>query len=538
VAKLVVLVTGRIAEAMVRAVAKELRERLGLETHVLVLPIAVAVLATPRIVEHHLLREFGPRLRDVVEVVIVPGGVRWSCSELSKRLGIRVVKGTKHIDDLVDAIEELGIEGLSPDVPADELARNVGLRKAREALRLCEQEARVAFSVCGTRIPVRPPPFRIVAEVLDAWRRKLDDVVEESARFLESGASIVSLDLHGASPSDAKAIVSKVVSRLGRPVAVDAPPRVAVGACLGGAEMIMNVDADSVEKLWGLPRDVAVTIVPSILGESPGDPARRIELIARGVDRARRIGIEKLLVDPILDPPISGSILDSLVAYREASRRFPRAPMVMGVANVVELYDADSVGLNAALALLALEVGASVLLTVEASRKSMGSVRELSIATAMLSVARRLGRPPKDLGISLLLLKEKRSREAPLPQPNEYQQRIEVPKHPDSWELDPLGVFRVFVDRARSRVCALYIGRKGRLLLCSRTARDLLLEIVSRGLVSRLDHAAYLGRELAKAEEALRIGRSYVQDEPLFPEVDSLVRRLSIDEEGSGEDGS
>lgn len=35
---------------------------------------------------------------------------------------------------------------------------------------------------------------------------------------------------------------------------------------------------------------------------------------------------------------------------------------------------------------------------------------------------------------------------------------------------------------------------------------------IRRGLVSRLDHAAYLGKELGKAEISLRLGGKYVQD--------------------------
>jgi tetrahydromethanopterin S-methyltransferase subunit A len=35
---------------------------------------------------------------------------------------------------------------------------------------------------------------------------------------------------------------------------------------------------------------------------------------------------------------------------------------------------------------------------------------------------------------------------------------------------------------------------------------------IDRGLISRLDHAAYLGRELARAEESLRSGEPFVQD--------------------------
>jgi len=39
--------------------------------------------------------------------------------------------------------------------------------------------------------------------------------------------------------------------------------------------------------------------------------------------------------------------------------------------------------------------------------------------------------------------------------------------------------------------------------------------IVEKGLVSRRDHSAYLGRELQKAEIALKKGIEYVQCEPL-----------------------
>ncbi|MCX9025622.1 MAG: DUF4346 domain-containing protein, partial [Candidatus Methanoperedens sp.] len=44
-------------------------------------------------------------------------------------------------------------------------------------------------------------------------------------------------------------------------------------------------------------------------------------------------------------------------------------------------------------------------------------------------------------------------------------------------------------------------------------AKDVLETIVRLGLVSRLDHAGYLGRELMKAELALKFKRSYSQDD-------------------------
>lgn len=44
------------------------------------------------------------------------------------------------------------------------------------------------------------------------------------------------------------------------------------------------------------------------------------------------------------------------------------------------------------------------------------------------------------------------------------------------------------------------------------TARDLCITVVRNGWVSKLDHAAYLGRELMRAELALQAGVPYVQD--------------------------
>jgi tetrahydromethanopterin S-methyltransferase subunit A len=57
-------------------------------------------------------------------------------------------------------------------------------------------------------------------------------------------------------------------------------------------------------------------------------------------------------------------------------------------------------------------------------------------------------------------------------------------------------------------------GKEDRLLriIEGKTARDLCLALIRNGWVSKLDHAAYLGRELARAELALRSGRPFTQD--------------------------
>jgi tetrahydromethanopterin S-methyltransferase subunit A len=46
----------------------------------------------------------------------------------------------------------------------------------------------------------------------------------------------------------------------------------------------------------------------------------------------------------------------------------------------------------------------------------------------------------------------------------------------------------------------------------SANARALYKTIITNGWISELSHAAYLGKELAKAELSLRHGLKYVQD--------------------------
>ncbi len=89
-----------------------------------------------------------------------------------------------------------------------------------------------------------------------------------------------------------------------------------------------------------------------------------------------------------------------------------------------------------------------------------------------------------------------------------------VPAHePSRLVLDPAGFLVVYPDRSRGLVLEHY--RNDGVLDCvleGATPTAVGATAVERGLVSRLDHAVYLGRELARAEESLRTGLPYVQD--------------------------
>jgi dihydropteroate synthase len=53
-------------------------------------------------------------------------------------------------------------------------------------------------------------------------------------------------------------------------------------------------------------------------------------------------------------------------------------------------------------------------------------------------------------------------------------------------------------------------------LFVAAKARPIIEEILKRKLLSKLDHAFYLGRELERAEISLYLGKTYNQNEQPF----------------------
>ena len=80
--------------------------------------------------------------------------------------------------------------------------------------------------------------------------------------------------------------------------------------------------------------------------------------------------------------------------------------------------------------------------------------------------------------------------------------------------LDPAGYFVVYPDRDSRKIVVEHYTNQG-VLSCvieGRSTGALYSEAIKRNLLTRLDHAAYLGRELARAEQSLITGAAFVQD--------------------------
>jgi tetrahydromethanopterin S-methyltransferase subunit A len=88
---------------------------------------------------------------------------------------------------------------------------------------------------------------------------------------------------------------------------------------------------------------------------------------------------------------------------------------------------------------------------------------------------------------------------------------------PKTLRLDKGGFFIVLPQATTGLIICEHYENSGRLahVIEGRQAAVIASTVIEEGLVTQLDHAAYLGRELAKAEIALKTGAHYEQDAAL-----------------------
>jgi tetrahydromethanopterin S-methyltransferase subunit A len=96
---------------------------------------------------------------------------------------------------------------------------------------------------------------------------------------------------------------------------------------------------------------------------------------------------------------------------------------------------------------------------------------------------------------------------------------------PQKMAPDSAGYFIIYVDRARQILSLEHYRNDGVLdnVIEGKKAAELYFPAIDQGLISRLDHACYLGKELARAEQALLTGEPYIQDGVPEQEPSSLM---------------
>jgi len=447
------------------------------------------------------------------DVVLVPGSVEGDVSGVEKIVGRPVFKASRSPALLPSLINYLARGGsLSRVEPAE---RVIGVRGGVPG------EFSVAFTIGGVRVPLRPPPVVLASEVPPG--RDPGEAARLAARLVRDGADVVVVGAgFNEKPSTVAARVEAVAGAAGgAPVLSEAPSEAHGRAAVDAGASGLVVSASSVE--WALrllPEGGALIVGSSDLGELRG-----------AVERALEAGVERVVADPVVGLPLIG-FLESLERVRRAASTLS-VPVAFTAANFAEEVEADTHGVHAVLAAAAVEAGASLYYVVEDSYKSFRATAEAREALRIASEAAWLRSTPRGLPSRLYVAKQ------PVKPPREDPgvEAARVGYVEPRW--DRRGHVRVYVDHDRGVIVAVYRLHTGRVVAAfeGRHAPSIARALV-RAAGLDPEHAAYLGYELAKAEIALRLGKSYTQDEPVIVPVWEQVGGEEGGRVGSGQGDS
>ncbi len=488
----ILVVTGRLAENAVRRSVKE-------DADVLVLGIEVAAFTTPA-----LLRRSLPQKK--YDLILIPGLATGDYSGLETEINTPVKLGPKHAVDLGFVLSFADDTAFSAKIPACELLKEKRNDCALKKIAELENSSTASLFIREMKLG-SDSRMKVMAEVVDAGHLSGKELTKRILYFVDQGADIIDLGLSlDTTEEEARNTVNTARSATSVPLSVDTLDpcllNIALDSCI---DIVLSLNSRNMDEVKvNITRNSTTAV---IIPDSPTD----IESLFYNIDHARNIGITNIIADPVLEPSGHG-LLGSINRFREFRKRDKITPLFFGVGNVTELMDADSQGIHAMLSSIAAELEANILFTPEYSFKARGSVSELKDASNMMMLAKDRGSAPKDLGIDLLVLKEKRGREF-----GKMPENAIDAKECEKWHLDPAGCFKIEITDGelrdgkfcRGKIIALHNDTS----IAGATAKEVLDTILELGLISRHDHAAYLGRELMKAELALKFRRSYSQDD-------------------------
>jgi dihydropteroate synthase-like protein len=432
-------VTGKLAEPALARTLAEIAPRLGFEYQIAVLPITVAALATTPWVARHLSLPSG------IERVILPGLCSGELSDVETVAHVPVERGPKDLRDLPEHFGEKS--GPPPGYGAYDI--------------------------------------EILAEINHAPRMALSEILTLARQLRASGADVIDVGCDPGGPWGGVGEAVRALRAEGLRVSIDSFNAHEVEAAVAaGAELVLSVNSSNraAARSWGR-EVVAVPDVPATLAG--------LDETVQALDAA---GV-RFRIDPVLEP-IGFGLVASLGRYLEVRRRYPEAAMLMGVGNLTELTDVDSVGINVLLAGFCQEVGIKSVLTTEVINWCRSCVRELDLARRLVYHACQNHVLPKHLEPNLVLLRDPKLQEFGEAALRELAERITDRN------------FRLFAERGLLHII------NGGMFLQGSDPFVLFQQMLEREPIDP-SHAFYLGYEMAKAVTALTLGKNYVQDQAL-----------------------
>ena len=426
-------VTGKLAADALTPTLEKLEP--DFEYEVAVLNISVAALMDTRWIAQHLADAQG------CEQVMIPGCCPGDLSIIEDRIGVSVIRGPKDLKDLpVFFGRERILEGYGE------------------------------YQV------------KILAEIVEAYQMPFDEILTMAEYYQANGADIIDL---ASPPQSGFPGVERVVTGLkerGFTVSLDTfDPETILRADEAGMDLLLSVNSQNMDLAPKL--HCKVVVIPDF-GEG-------LESLERNTTQLEEWGVPYIM-DPILDP-ISFGFTESLHRFYETRQRHPEVEMLMGLGNLTELTDADSIGINALMAGVITELRIDYVLTTEVVSWTRGAVRELDLARKLMYYAHKNHLLPKDVDYGLITVKDP---------PHDLYDEAEL-RHMHQLITDKN--LRIFTDDTW-----IYVFNRNTFIRGTDPK-----EIFAQLDVTEPSHAFYLGRELERAALGLKLSKKYTQEDEL-----------------------
>jgi dihydropteroate synthase-like protein len=323
---------------------------------------------------------------------------------------------------------------------------------------------------------------KIIAEIVDAYALPPGDILKRAGYYRVSGADII--DIGCPAKGEFKGIETAVkrLREAGYVVSVDSFNRDTIlKADRAGVDIVLSVNSENIDIAHQVKAKVVV--IPDF-GEG-------VDSLNENISKLDNWG-KDYIIDPVLDPLCMG-FTESINRLIQVRRKYPDKEIMIGLGNVTELTDADSVGINAVLAAVAAELDINYVLTTEVISWAKGSVKELDIARRLMHYACENHMPPKRIDDRLITIKD--------PPFESFNEEELLAMHREIKDKN----YRIFTDSRQ-----IYIFNSD--IFFSGTNPQ---EIFDRLDNCDARHAFYLGRELERAALAIRLGKRYVQEKDL-----------------------
>ncbi len=501
----ILVVTGRLAEYGVKKAVKD-------SADVLVVDINIAAFIKPKLLKRSL-HSF--KTYTGYDLILIPGLIPADFSDVEKELSVKIRLGPMDVRDLDFVLSYSEELKFSKTIPACELLTRKLRAKAHDKLQSIEKASGYAFKIRDLKIG--GGVMKVMAEIADATRMSEEELTKRIIDFREEGADIIDLGIAlDATVKDVQR-TAEIAKSAEVPLSIDTKnPELIKSAIDEGIDLVLNLDSNIIKEIgkYIASNEVPAVVIPDepVVARSGVSRLKpRILNLKSNIELAKSLGIV-VIANPTLNP-IGSDFTGSICRYYEFRQHDNETPLLLEVKDITELIDADSIGVNAILAGFGMEIGVSILLTSEYSDKTVGCINELKTAAQMMLLARQRNCAPKDIGIDLLQLKEKRRHKEMNTLINDIP-CVHATQN-EKWTADPAGCFKIGITESKE-IAAIHEIRKHRSeVIIGNTAKEVLDTILREGLVTRLDHAGYLGRELMKAELALKFGRSYEQEQDI-----------------------